>query len=59
MLFDSRMFASSAECLLNKPAQSHMRFFKHKLKMSKTHFFFKWHPVSITYCKKYEKLENL
>jgi hypothetical protein len=38
------MFPTSVEYLLNNL----LRFFKHKLKMSKTiFFFFKWHPVFI------------
>jgi hypothetical protein len=37
------MFPTSVEYLLNNL----LRFFKHKPKMSKTIFFFKWHPVFI------------
>jgi hypothetical protein len=48
-LFESRMLAASVECLFNNLLSSIclLRFFKHnKLKMSKTRFFFKWHPVN-------------
>jgi hypothetical protein len=44
------MFAASVEYLLNNLLSRIrlLRFFKHnELKMSKTHFFFKWHPVFI------------